>query len=130
MNRGINPGFRTVVNGTEKDLLRQVTSFEGNVADALDQISQQAQPRLVPTNLKTTTYTAQEEDLIPAQGTFTITLPVANSQNAGRFIGIVVRSGTITVNALSGQVQGGATDTLSSVGFFLYISDGVGWWRR
>lgn len=130
MNTGISTGFRTVVNGNDKDITREVIQFEANVAAALKQVEVQAWPKLAPTNLKTADYTAQEDDLVPCAGTFKLTLPVASAQNAGRSIGVIIRSGTVTVLPTSGLVQGGTSDLLGVVGFHIYISDGIGWYRN
>lgn len=127
MSGGIDPKLRTLSDF--RDLQRSLAQLEQNVADAMKRIAAQATPLLTPTNRKTSAYGASLDELVVAAGTFPVILPIATTQNAGRRVGVEVQSGTVTVSAASGQVQGGASDALSTVGRYEYESDGVGWWR-
>lgn len=108
---------------------RQISVLEDNIRKALTNIANQALPRLKSTNLKVAAYTALLDDLVPCNGTFTITLPVASANNQGRCIAIEVKSGAISVISASGLVQGIATDLVNVAGLYVYVSDGMGWWR-
>lgn len=127
---GINPGLRQINQFKDgAELSRQLSQHEDFVREALGNVAQQAAPKLRPTQTKTAAYTAALDDLVVAAGTFSVTLPVAKPQNAGREVGVLVKSGTVTVTVVSGLVQGAATDALATVGLRRYVSDGVGWWR-
>lgn len=125
----LKPNYVSTTNFMEKDPLRALAQLDGAVSRSFANVEAQALPRLVPTNRKTAAYVAQLDDLVSAAGTFRVTLPVAAPINAGREVGVIVRSGTVTVATASGRVQGGATDVLATVGLRRYVSDGVGWWR-
>lgn len=124
---GIDPRMKVLSDFS--DAQRAIPQLEDNVEAAFARVATQASPKLVPTNKKTSAYTAELDDLVVAAGTFNITMPVASAQNAGRRIAIEVQSGTVTVVPTTGQVQGAASDALSTVGRYDYESDGVGWWR-
>lgn len=126
----IQPNLRPISQFDGPDAAtRRLSQFEGNVKQALDNIAKQAAPLLKPTNLKDSAYVAGLDELVPCAGTFQVTLPAATFNNAGRSVGVVVRSGTVTVVPVAGLVQGAASDALATVGMRLYVSDGVGWWR-
>lgn len=124
----IKTNFKKTTQG-DGDTERKLVQLEKNVQDALDNVIQQAWTRLVPTNLKTSAYSGMLDELVVCNGTFTVTLPTANAQNRGRCVGIEVKAGTISVIAFSGLVQGVARDSILAKGYFLYVSDGVGWYR-
>lgn len=127
----VDAKFRTVGSfDADPALARQIQELEDNTADAFDVVRSQAQPRLNPTQAKTSAYTADLDELVRVTGTFTLRFPVASAINAGRMIGVVVKSATVTVVCASGQVQGSTSDSLTVNGWYLYISDGTGWWRR
>ncbi len=113
---------------TGDGLKRGVSQLEANAKDAFAQTAQQVLGKLSPTNLKTAAYSALLGDMVLASGTFAVTLPVATPQSAGEIVGVVVKSGTITVTSQS-KVQGAASDVLTLAGEYLYVSTGVDWWR-
>lgn len=110
------------------DATRAVADLEANVGDAFDRVADQVMPKLTPTNLKTAAYAASLDELVVANGTFPVSLPVATATNAGHQIGVLVKGGTVTVTSQSG-VQGGASDALATVGLRRYESTGTDWWR-
>jgi hypothetical protein len=68
-------------------------------------------------------------------GNFTVQLQEAGVQDVGREVLVCLGygSGTITVTATNGTVQGGASDSIASVpsgkGYRVYTWDGIsGWW--
>lgn len=124
---GIDPKLRRLNDFAQAE--RALPQLEQNVADALARVAEQAQPHLTPTNLKTSAYVAGLDETVVARGTFIVTLPIAAAQNAGRCVAVELQSGTVTVVTASGQVQGAASDALSTAGLYCYVSDGVGWWR-
>lgn len=127
----IDPKFRTVTSYDTDDqdrLARELSQLEDNIAAAMDRIATTALPKLAPTQLKTSAYAAKLDDLVIASGTFGVVLPVATNQNNGRVVGIVVKSGAITVTSLS-KIQNATSDALSAAGLYLYVSTGVDWWR-
>jgi len=113
----------------ESPLDRQLTQLEENASRAFASVALQARSKLKPTETKTEAYTAKLGELVVTSGTLTVTLPVATPQNAGEVVGVLRQSGTVTVMAASGLVQGAATDSLGTSGLYRYESTGVGWWR-
>lgn len=120
----IDPRFREL--GDLPD--RKTADFQDNVANALSRIATQALPKLAPTNLKTADYTSALDDLVIVGASMKVILPVAAAQNNGRVVGVVVQNGTATVTSQS-LVQGAATDALSAIGLYIYVSTGTAWWR-
>ena len=84
-----------------------------------------------PTTI-TTTYTATVGDgvILCSNGTYTVTLPTAESAFGKRFvIKKISSSGTITVSASAGNIDGSASASISSsYGFLAVISDGTNYW--
>jgi len=116
--------------GSPDKLERQLVEFQQAVDDTVRGLLGKSPKLLVPTNLKTAAYTAQLGELVVCKGTFTLTLPVANTATAGRQCGVLVTAaGTITVKAVTGNVQNAATDALATVGLRIYTSVGGSWWR-
>jgi len=127
----IDPKFKTLGSFDDGDTLsRQLVQQENNIDVAFKNTAGSALPKLLPTQTKTAAYNAALDELINAAGTFTVKLPIALPQNAGRVVGIVLTTGTVTVMTASTLVQGAATDVLTAAGAYLYTSDGVGWWRH
>lgn len=124
----IVPSFSKIKDFTG-DIARKTNELEKAVGTSFDNVASQGQPKLVPTNLKTAAYVASLDDLVVCSGSFSLTLPTANATNAGREVGLVIKSGTITVSSPGCLVQGGDTDAPSVLGRYIYRSDGVGWWR-
>ena len=111
------------------NLERQLSQAEANTDEAIKSLSSAAMPLLSATDVKTAAYTAKVEELVVCEGTFVLTLPIATKKNVTRYCGVLVRSGTVTVSCVSGNVQGAAADALATNGLRLYVSDGSGWWR-
>lgn len=130
----IDPQFRELNQfHTDKpqELGRQLSQHEDFVAAALKNVADGAFPLFVPTQRKTAAYTAKLDEVVVANGTFTVTLPAPTAQNAGRMVAVLVESGTITVKTSNAAlVQGAPSDTLPVAGLFLYESTGVAWWRQ
>lgn len=123
----IDPKFRELHEYGGEDGARRVGQLEDNVKAALANIAQQALPLFSPTNLKTSAYTAKLDEHVPCAGTFPVTLPVASSVNQGRHVGVEVKGGTVTVGPATGLVNGAATVSCATVGFYDFVSNGVGW---
>lgn len=113
----------------ESPLDRQIQQLEANTSQAFDTVALAALGRLSPTATKTASYATKLGELVVTSGSLTVTLPVSTSRNAGEEIAILRQSGTITVLAASGLVQGAASDSLATTGLFRYTSTGTGWWR-
>lgn len=125
---GINPSFQRKQDYSG-DIARKANELEKAVSDSFAKVAEQGQPKLSPTNLKTAAYTATLDDLVVCSGSFPVYIPTANAANAGREVGLVIKSGTITVSSPGCLVQGGNSDSPSILGRYIYRSDGVGWWR-
>lgn len=112
-----------------KNLPREVAQLEKNISDSFGRIVDQAWAKLAPTNLKTSQYNAGLDELVTTKGSFVVSLPIATKDNKGRSIGIIVLSGTVSVLSAASLVQAQAIDSIGAINMYLYISDGVNWWR-
>lgn len=102
--------------------------------DAVRSVARGALPVFSPTNRKTATYVASVGELVRVDSSaadVAITLPVATADNAGKCVAIsrLSASNAVTAAAVSGDINGGATLTLTAaVKLFVLMSDGVSWW--
>lgn len=113
----------------DQDMQRELSQLESDVQDAITEITDSMVARFRVVSLQTAMYQARLYDYVPCAGTFTVLLPTANKQNAGRPVAVLRKSGTVTVTAVTSQVQGGAADALATTGLRIYVSDGQDWWR-
>jgi archaellum component FlaG (FlaF/FlaG flagellin family) len=82
--------------------------------------------------LKTATYSARKEDeLILANGTFTITLYQANTNPGHTLLIKNIGTGTITIagNATAEKIDGSNTTALTSLQSTSLFNDGGNWWK-
>src|SRR5678815_1823192 len=118
----LDPQFREVGSFDAADPLgRQIGQLEENASRAFATVGERSLAKLRPTETKTAAYTASLGDLVVTSGTLTVTLPVATPKNAGEEVGVLRQSGTITVMAPTGLVQGAATDSLGTSGVYRYV---------
>lgn len=126
----IDPKFRQI-NNFQADKPAQLEQNLGRLEDdvdlALKRVAAGTAPLFDPTNLKQSAYLAALDELVECAGTFRVTLPVATPANAGRHVGVENKSGTQTVAPVTGLVNGSATYSCATVGFFDFVSNGVGW---
>lgn len=126
----VEPKFRTLRQFDGDDALaRRVSHLEDNIERAFMMTAKTAAPLGTATNRKTADYVAKIDELVTCAGTFTLGLPAASAENAGRSVTAIVESGTVTVRAVSGNVQGGSSDALATIGLRRYVSNGTDWWR-
>ena len=117
------------------ELARQLSHFEDNVAEAFREAAHIFTPRLAVTNKKTANYVLKPGEAAVADSSaasVTMTLPIARAGNEGTWCAIVriSASNTVTVNVVSGLVDGVASETLpATTRVYLYLSTGEAWWR-
>lgn len=125
----IDPRFKEIgAFEAEQELERQLGQLQENVSASFGNVAEQGLSRLTPTKRQTADYTAKLDELVVAVADIVVTFPVATPKNAGRFIGIEVVDAVVTVRCAQSDVQGD-TDEISDDGVYLYLSDGVRWWR-
>src|SRR5882672_9243286 len=113
----IVPSFSKIKDFTG-DIARKTNELEKAVGTSFDNVANQGQPKLIPTELKFADYVAQVDDLIPCSGTFRVIFPVPSSLIAGRGIGIEIQNTTsaITVIPTQGLIQAATSDIVSGIG--------------
>lgn len=114
-------------DGTEQR--RQLSQLENDIAEAIEAVIVRAAARFKPTVTQITDFRAGINDLVVCAGTLTVLLPTANKANAGRSVAVLRKSGTVTVTAVTSKIQGSASETLTTNGLRVYVSDGLDWWR-
>jgi hypothetical protein len=91
-------------------------------------------PAVTASEVTTASRSLQEGEyarVLPPVAGLTLALPEARSVNRGAFVWVSVEgsSGTVTLVAVSGLVQGESSAALTTVGLYCLVSDGVaGWW--
>lgn len=91
-------------------------------------------PAVTASEVTTASRSLQEGEyarVLPPTAGLTLALPEARSVNRGAFVWVSVEgsSGTVTLVAVSGLVQGASSVALTTVGLYCLVSDGVaGWW--
>lgn len=129
----IDPQFKQLKQFSSGDALtRGVSQLEGNVAASFKRVATQAVPLLRPTNVKTSDYAAQLDEMVivdtSSGATVTITMPVTTPDNRGRYVGIVRKSAAGDVILVSQSDIDGAGTSLPlplSEGLYLFCSQGV-----
>lgn len=113
-------------------LKRGVSAFEDETSKAFSRVADQAFPKLIPTDVKTSDYAAQLDDLVLVDsstgGTIKISLPVATPDNRGRGIGIVrLSSAGIIILLSQTDIDGAGTSLIMplTVGLYMYLSEGA-----
>ncbi len=128
--------LKQVKNFSPEQLARQLSEFEGNVADTFLAVGNVLTVKLKPTARQTIRYAAKPGDLVMTDtkaGDVSVIMPVPTPANAGQTIGIVTLSAANNVNlsSIDGKdtLNGGPTDLVGgSIKLTTYISSGAGWY--
>ena len=120
--RGAWPGVSPEVQSAFVDV-------EKNAADAIDAVVVSRRPAWSPNAVNVGTYQAQPWDLVIANGTCTILLPIPSPSNRGAEIAVAKTGAyTIVVQPISGLVDGSAASSgPGSSQATVFISSGEGW---
>lgn len=127
--------FSQVKQFSPEQLMRQLSQFDGNVADTFKAIEDILFVKLRPTNRKTTDYAAKLGEMVMVDSTTAnvgVTFPVSTPQNAGQVIAVACMSalnacnvscidGTSTINQSTGVA-------LTGVSLRVFYSSGIGWY--
>lgn len=113
----------------DNDLQRELDALQNDTADAIESTAKQMWFRFKSTSLKTSDYRAKLFDQVRCGATMTVLLPTANKDNDGRAVAVLREAGTITVGSPSSNVQGAASESLTTNGLRVYVSNGEDWWR-
>jgi hypothetical protein len=127
----VDPRMREVGNfDADAPLDRQLAQLESNAVNAFEAVKRQASPLLKPTSTQVADYNAKLDELVVTGATMKVRLPAPAAANAGRRVGVLLTTGTVTSSTVDGQVQGASSDALTVPGFYEYVSVGTGWWRH
>ncbi len=133
----MTPDFKQVKTFSDEQLSRQLSQFEGNVAETFLAVGNVLAVKLKPTNRRAVASAAKVGDLVmvdTAAGDVPVTMPVATPANAGQMIGFVKLSASNVINLSvidgSSTLNHGPTQPVggASVGLTLFISSGEGWY--
>jgi len=93
------------------------------------QINRGADGYLYTTTSVTAAYSATVNDcVVLADGTFTVTLPAADQCKHKRFTVKNSGAGTITLDAATGNIDGAATKSISTLSSIDVVCDGINFW--
>lgn len=128
MNRRGTAFREAAVGDDPEQALRYMEQLEQNIAAAFARVEQGFLRKFEVTGLNEASVIAKVGQLVLTKGTLTVTLPVATRDNAGKPVGIVSLSGTVTVNAQTAQnVNGGATTSITGQDMQVFWSLGDQW---
>lgn len=139
---GFNNTFRSVITADRNDTLQDKSGTLAMWGDNNSKFTNDSKyaKSLIPTAVKTTTYTAAAYDFVPCDntsGSFTVTLPTAPADNTLEEIKNVVQSGTNTITIAAGgsdvfnKAGGSPTLTISYLNeafWLLYKSSSAIWY--
>jgi hypothetical protein len=102
---------------------------EKNASDAVDALAKGSKPAWNPVTTSTN-YQAQLWDLVIVKGDCTILFPAPSIANRGAEIAVITAAPyTITVQPMSGLIDGAASSTPLTYRTRIWISSGEGWHR-
>jgi hypothetical protein len=114
-----NEGWGSTLNYKLTQIIQNVTYLLNQMSDGY----------LYPSTSVTATYSANVGDtVIFANGTFTVNLPSPSVCKNKRFTVKNTGAGTITIDSITGNVEGAATATCGAGVAKDFVSDGTDYW--
>ena len=119
---------------TLDDLVQVLSRFESNISAAIESLDRDKADAMWCLPLTDREYNMKLGEVAVVDttaGNVTVYLPIATRGNQNKTCGVihVDTSNFINVRSRGQLVQGHATDVVSTIGFWQYISTGTGWYR-